>query len=127
MKTLVIHPPDASTDFLKVIYEGKDWALINTNPSTKFLKEQINLHDRIIMLGHGTEEGLLGFGRYVIDSTLVYLLREKECVAVWCNADQFVGKYGLKGFYTGMIISEIDEALMFMHSGEFSYANIQYS
>ena len=124
MKTLVIHPTDVSTDFLKVIYEGKDWTVINKNPANNFLKEQIKNHDRIIMLGHGTEEGLIGFKRFVINSKLVYLLREKQCIAIWCNADQFMKKYDLKGFYTGMIISEYDEAIMFLNSGSFNITNI---
>lgn len=58
------------------------------------------------MLGHGT-------CHFVIDSTFVQLLREKYCVCIWCNADEFVLKYDLKGLYTGMIISELDESLMF--------------
>ena len=113
MKTLVIHPKDSTTDFLSEIYSGKDWTVINTNTSKKALKEQIKTHDRIVMLGHGTEKGLLGFNKFVIDSTWVYLLREKICVCIWCNADVFVKKYGLKGFYTGMIISEYEEAIMY--------------
>ena len=113
MKTLVIHPKDSTTDFLSEIYREKDWTIINTNISKKVLKEQIKTHDRIVMLGHGTEKGLLGFNKFVIDSTWVYLLREKICVCIWCNADVFVKKYGLKGFYTGMIISEYEEAIMY--------------
>ena len=111
MKTLVIHPKDSTTDFLTGIYIDKNWTVINTNTSKKILKEQIKTHDKIVMLGHGTKFGLLGFNRLVIDSTWVYLLREKECVCIWCNADLFVLKYGLNGFYTGMIISEYEEAL----------------
>lgn len=113
MKTLVIHPKDSTTNFLSEIYSDKDWYVINTNISKKLLKEKIKTHDRIVMLGHGTEKGLLGFDKYVIDSTWVYLLREKICVCIWCNADVFVKKYGLKGFYTGMIISEYEEAIMY--------------
>ena len=113
MKTLVIHPKDSTTDFLCEIYKDKNWTIINTNTSKKVLKEQIKAHDRIVMLGHGTEKGLLGFRRFVINSTLVYLLRDKNCVCIWCNANEFVKKYGLKGFYTGMIISEYEEAIMF--------------
>jgi len=113
MKTLVIHPKDPTTNFLREIYKNKDWTVINTNTSKKFLKEQIKTHDRIMMLGHGTEQGLLGFNKFVIDSTWVYLLRNKNCVCIWCNADEFVKKYGLKGFFTGMIISEYEEALMY--------------
>ena len=113
MKTLVIHPQDYTTRFLTVIHQDHpEWTVITESVSKKVLKEQIKAHDRIVMLGHGTPYGLLGFGRFVIDSTYVYLLREKDCVCIWCNANMFVEKYGLKGFYTGMIISEIDEAYM---------------
>jgi len=110
MKTLVIHPTDITTDFLSEIYSGKDWTVINTNVSKSFLKQQIREHDRIVMLGHGTKFGLFGFNRYFIDSSWVWLLRTKECVCIWCNSDLFVREYGLKGYYTGMIISEVDEA-----------------
>ncbi|MCK9445607.1 hypothetical protein M0Q50_01795 [bacterium] len=113
MKTLVIHPFDITTGFLEDIYIDKDWTVVDWNPSKCGLKNLIKEHDRIIMLGHGTEDGLLGYNRFVINSELVYLLREKLCVCIWCNADKFVEKYSLKGFYTGMIISEYEEAIMF--------------
>lgn len=113
METLVIHPKDSTTDFLSEIYKDKNWTVINTNIHKKLLKEQIKSHKRIVMLGHGTQFGLIGFNRLVVDSSLVYLLRGKECVYIWCNADVFVKKYGLKGFYTGMIISEYEEAVMY--------------
>lgn len=113
MKTLVIHPKDSSTAFLSTIYDGRDWCVVRSNESTSKLKKLISSHDRIVMMGHGTERGLLGFDRFVIDSRMVYLLREKECVCIWCNSDVFVEKYGLKGFYTGMIISEVEEAIMY--------------
>lgn len=113
MKTLVIHPKDPTTDFLSEIYSDKDWSVITQNISKKSLKENIKSHDRIVMLGHGTEKGLLGFNHFIIDSNLIYLLKEKICVSIWCNADVFVKKYQLKGFYTGMIISDYDEAYTF--------------
>lgn len=111
MKTLIIHPNDRSTDFLSCIYENLDCTIINTNTSNSNLKKQIKDHDRIIMLGHGSENGLFGYNKIVIESKFVYLLKNKECVAIWCNADIFFKKYKLKGFYTGMIISEYEEAL----------------
>ena len=110
MKTLVIHPKDPTTDFLIEIYRGKDWTLINTKTSEEFLREQIIMHDRIVMLGHGSESGLYGFGEMTINSSCVDLLIDKYCVCIWCNADLFVQEHGLKGFYTGMIISETLEA-----------------
>ena len=114
MKTLVIHPDDRSTDFLKQIYEGRDFTVVTAHKGDGYSKkefiQQVKDHDRIIMMGHGYPGGL--FMSY-IDSTVVYLLREKECVCIWCNADQFVNRYGLKGFYTGMFISEVSEANWF--------------
>jgi hypothetical protein len=62
------------------------------------------------MMGHGSPMGLF---YTVIDSEMVYLLKEKECVCIWCNADKFVEKYHLRGFYTGMFISEVSEAKYF--------------
>lgn len=111
MKTLVVHPFDVSTLFLSEIYSDTDWTVISNNCSKSYLKNQIKQHDRVIMLGHGCEKGLLGFGRLIIDSTYVYLLREKQCIFIWCNANVFVNKYNLKGFNTGMIISELQEAI----------------
>lgn len=114
MKTLVIHPFDVTTGFLTVIYERhRDWTIIDTNVSSRFLQIQIEKHNRIVMLGHGDANGLYGYNRMIIDSDFVYLLREKECVCIWCNANIFVEKYKLKGFYTGMIISDYEEALMY--------------
>lgn len=131
MKTLVIHMKDYTTRFLSDIYSDKDWTVITTNVSKSLLKSQIKAHDRIIMLGHGTEDGLIrvstdgSYNGFVIDSKLVYLLRDKHCVCIWCNADQFVTKYGLTGFYTGMIVSDVEESYCF--SVPSSYDDIEKS
>ena len=43
---------------------------------------------------------------------MVPLLKEKDnSVFIWCNADKFVNVFGLLGFYSGMFISEVGEAL----------------
>ena len=128
MKTLVIHPTDTSTDFLKLIYESTDYTVINDTVTKKKIKDEINCHDRIIIMGHGTELGLLRISTsrnhrydYFIDSRYVYLLRQKLCIFIWCNADEFVKKHKLKGFYTGMIISENEEANLFCINCEYSH------
>jgi len=109
-KVLVIHPFDHSTTFLCELYEDKGYTEITYNPGNSELKTLIKDHDVIMMLGHGDGYGLYGFDRRIITSDLVYLLKEKEVVCVWCNADVFVEKYQLTGIYTGMIISEEYEA-----------------
>lgn len=103
---------DVTTGFLEDIYLGKDYTVIDHNVGKKELKEAIKAHDRIIMLGHGDGMGLFGYDRYIINSELVYLLREKICVCIWCYAEDFVERYNLKGFYTGMFISDGMEAII---------------
>ena len=120
-KTLVIHPSDRSTDFLKLIYKGKDWDVINDLRDCSDLKGKRKLikkmedYDRIIMMGHGTPQGLMNiydghFYGFAIDSNFVDVLSRKENISIWCWSDQFFRRYNLKGFHTGMIISEVREA-----------------
>lgn len=116
MSTLVIHPKDRTTDCLSVIYEDRGWDVIR-NPETPndVVVREIKSHDRIIMLGHGTPHGLLAasggfqFGKYIIDWRHVFYLKKKETYSIWCHSDKFFKHYGLKGFHTGMIISETSE------------------
>ena len=77
-KTLVIHPQDATTDFLKLIYQDKkDWTIINNcEISKEELKKAISKHDRIIMMGHGCPSGLFNPKKYtmLIDYSFIPLL-----------------------------------------------------
>lgn len=114
-KTLVIHPDDRSTDFLKIIYENHldDWTIINDCFITKEeLIKQIKDHDRIIMMGHGTPSGLLNPKKWnlLINDDFAELLKTKETISIWCHSDQYFRKHKIKGFHTGMIISEVSEA-----------------
>jgi hypothetical protein len=118
MTNLVIHPTDASTDFLKPIYANiTDATIMNGGVSKDQVAKAINEHDRIIMLGHGSPYGLFSIGQfhgnngYVIDESMVPLLLDKECISIWCNADQFMNRHQLYGFYSGMFISEVGEAM----------------
>jgi hypothetical protein len=121
MKTLVIHPKDSSTDFLIPIYMNLksfpdyDDVTIIRGGSKEEVDEQIQLHDRIMMMGHGSPQGLFAVGQFgmqgmIIGHSTVPLLENKECIFIWCNADKFVERYNLKGLYSGMFISEVSEA-----------------
>jgi len=134
MKTLIIHPKDDSTSFLDIVYTPIYNKTIVTNGYKNDVKDLIDNHERIMMMGHGTPSGLLSVGQftdntfntyfsksrymveymnsmYVIDYDFVDILKTKsENIFIWCNADQFVNKYDLNGFYTGMFISELGEA-----------------
>ena len=120
MTTLIIHPKDNSTQFLENVYHDiPDKTVVTGGVSKEFLLKEIKNHQRIMMMGHGTPNGLLSVGQfpgalgYIIDDTFAPLLAEKaNSVFIWCNADQFVIKNGLGGFYTGMFISEVAEAYL---------------
>ena len=121
MKTLVIHPNDRSTWFLENVYKDiENLTLVTGNVSRNEVKSMIRDHDRVMMMGHGSPGGLFSVGQfpsqsnngYIIDSEMVELLKEKDnSIFIWCNADQFVERHNLKGFYTGMFISEVGEAM----------------
>jgi len=117
MKTLVIHPKDSSTDFLKPIYQHlPDTTVVIGGVFKDEVIDLIMQHDRVIMLGHGTPHGLLAMNQFpghswnIIDHNMVPFLRRTENIFIWCNADQFVKRHQLKGLYSGMFISETSEA-----------------
>jgi hypothetical protein len=122
MKKLVIHPRDDSTLFLTKVYENlDDVTLVMGDVNRGEIRDMITSHDQIMMMGHGTPNGLLSSGQFIdesyfgfiIDDSCVNLLAEKDnSVFIWCNADKFVERNRLKGFYTGMFISEVDEAYL---------------
>ena len=118
MKTLIIHPKDKSTQFLDIVYNPIPNKTIITGgvPQEELIK-LIEEHDRVMMCGHGSPYGLFAVGQfpdckgYVIGSNMVETLMKKDnSIFIWCNADQFVNYHKLKGFYSGMFISEVGEA-----------------
>lgn len=108
MNTIVIHPEDSSTDFLKPIYADKNWFVVKEDflGFTALLQRA----ERIVMLGHGSPDGLFGTGKFIIGHNHARFLKGKDCVAIWCHANQFMDKHKLSGFCTGMFISEPIEA-----------------
>ena len=124
MKTLIIHPADSSTRFLGVIYKDmKNVTLLtgideNGNCITQDqVRKMIPDYDRVIMMGHGCPDGLFSMGGFqgdrglFIDRTFVDVLKgNPNNIYIWCNADMFVNRYQLQGFFSGMFISELGEA-----------------
>lgn len=120
MKKLVIHPKDDTTVFLTKAYERlDDVTLVQGNVTKNQIRDMISSHDQTIMLGHGTAAGLLSVGQFpgapghIIDHSFASQLAAKnDSVFIWCNADQYVNRYRLSGFSTGMFISEVSEAYL---------------
>ena len=118
MRHLIIHPKDQTTDFLKEIYAHINYkTVIDGNVSKAELIKLIDIHDQVLMLGHGSPMGLFSknqftnTGSYIIDESVSDSLRKKtNNVFIWCHADQFVKNNQLMGFFSGMFISEFGEA-----------------
>ncbi len=114
-KKLIIHPEDPSTEFLKSLYLNEE--ALTKNIGNAHLRRQLQNSDEIWLLGHGCGEfGLLDmksrFGVLnIVGSQHVQFLRDKLVVGIFCNANMFAERYGLTGLFTGMIISEMQEAL----------------
>jgi hypothetical protein len=106
---------------LKKIYEGeKNVTLIDETWNNRQIREAIGTAPKeeiIMMLGHGYNRGLLApygenpFGRTIVDDRLVYLLKEHTCIGIWCYANEFAENYGLHGLFSGMVVSDANEAM----------------
>lgn len=123
---LVIHPKDKTTAMLSVLYDGLEVQVIADCRSTKemgHLLHHVSTQERIMLLGHGSDKGLFfrkddsknEFDKIIVGHSHAYHLRKHggNIVAVWCNADQFAHTEGLHGLFTGMIVSELNEALLY--------------
>ena len=109
---IVVHPKDPSTKFLHLMYEDIGGVLFFDSISQR---EQIleairnaPKDEYILLLGHGTPHGLLG--GFIGDEDAELLRDRPNLVGIWCYASSYAYKHGLKGFFSGMFISEWYEA-----------------
>lgn len=120
MKTLVIHPKDYTTDFLEPIYNRlENKTVLRDEFSVSHVCALIESHDRVLMMGHGSPSGLFSMGlstdfsTFAVNDKMVEALSSKKNnIFIWCHADIFVRNNKLKGFSTGMFISEPLEATL---------------
>ena len=65
MKTLIVHPEDDTTKFLTGIYRTLVNKTVTTGGITKTeLLKNIDNHDRVNILGHGSPMGLLSVNQF---------------------------------------------------------------
>lgn len=113
MKNLVIHPYDATTVFLTLIYQSlPNSTIVSDCLSKKVLIEMIKSHNRVFVLGHGSSMGLFKPNsiEFLIDGSFSKALKDKVGFYIFCHADKFVSDNKLTNcFYTGLFISEVEE------------------
>ena len=116
----VIHATDPTTQVLSLLYQQReDVRLCITEKSTSSdVQRVIRADDVLMMLGHGNEYGLFSkpdrngdYRRFLITDRHVQFLRDNTCIGIWCYANKFAEKYKLHGLFSGMIISELQEAI----------------
>ena len=117
MRHLIVHMTDPSTDFLSPIYENFSSKTVLREPVTvREMNTLITSHDRVVMLGHGSPDGLFSMGfctGYIIGDENAEALAEKtNSLFIWSHATNFVRTHGLGGVTSGMFISEVEEGLM---------------
>lgn len=112
---LVIHMDDRSTDFLRPIYQGTKGTIVTRSLPSSLINDLIRSHEQVIMLGHGCPAGLFADrGGLVISNENVQALSEKsDSIFIWCHASSFMSRYNLRGFATGMFVSEPGEARIY--------------
>lgn len=121
-----MHPThtDNSTDFLKEIYihNQEILTIADSNFSSNIIKELIVSHSLIILCGHGSSNGLFDNNKnLVISKDFKDVLKNKNVIYLWCNANVFVDSLGLKGLFCGMYISEISEIFNLISEEDYSH------
>ena len=115
---IVIHiDSEKDTAFLSKCYEGIGDSIILYNPTKEQVTQTLtdNPNVTVMMLGHGSSSGLFSkdWRGNVIDYTNAKLLKDRDCIGIWCYAKNFARQYGLKGYFTSMFVSNGGEAKAF--------------
>ena len=101
---------------LSLIYEDiQDVTLFDSWKQRKEILKAIAAAPReepVLLLGHGSPYGLfdMRYGLIINDSDANILKDRPNLVGIWCYASSYAHKHGLKGFFSGMFISEEPEA-----------------
>ena len=115
---IVIHVDTMQdTSCLKKAYEGLENVTLLYNPTKEEVIGALERSDDplVMCLGHGTTSGLFGTSwlGFVVDRSMVELLKDRKMIGIWCYASSFAERYGLHGYFTSMFVSNWDEAYSF--------------
>ena len=115
---IVVHPCDPSTRMLCEIYKGIEGVtLFDSWKQRREILKAIAAAPRdepILLLGHGCPWGLLDMRHGIVigDADAELLKDRPNLVGIWCYASSYAYTHGLKGFFSGMFISELPEAIV---------------
>ncbi|MBQ6102458.1 MAG: hypothetical protein IJL06_02185 [Kiritimatiellae bacterium] len=135
---------DVDTRVLSALWEGiPDARVLDVRPGTPDARRAVDVaiaeeEDALVLCGHGSPRGLfdpsamargdlLAIARnppYLVDARNAPSIRARRVVGVWCYAAAFAESAGLRGFFTGMFVSNPKEASFVGCPGRDSAATI---
>lgn len=136
---------DVDTRVLAALWEGiPDARVLDVRPGTPDARRAVDSaiaaeEDTLVLCGHGSPQGLFDPGTmapgadlaaitrnppYLVDATNAPSIRARRVVGVWCYAAAFAESVGLRGFFTGMFVSNPLEASFVGCPGRDSAATI---
>ena len=119
MTVIYANSGDRDTLILQHIWEGINCRVIEIGVDTVDFEDEVDNalmqeENTLIICGHGTSHGLLhpnwNSGQYIIHENNVNLIHAQNVICSWCWASDFAETYNLHGFFTGMFISNVQEA-----------------
>lgn len=121
---IVIHIDNGSPDatMLSCIYKGLDNITLCYNRSKNSIKRILRItgDEPVMLLGHGTPQGLINVSQngFAVDSEHIEWLRNRTIIGIFCHASDFADRYGLRGFFTSMFISNKVEAVILQRDAD---------
>ena len=145
MATIVFsNTGDVDTRVLAALWDGvPDARVLDVRPGTPDARRAVDAaiaaeEDALVLCGHGSPQGLfdpsvMARGNlaaimrnppYLVDARNAPSIRARRIVGVWCHAAAFAESAGLRGFFTGMFVSNPREAAFVGCPGRDSAATI---
>ena len=146
MKATIVHSNAGDTDtrVLAALWDGiPDARVMDVRPGTPDARRAVDAaiaeeEDALVLCGHGSPQGLFdpsvmargnlaAIARnppYLVDVRNAPSIRARRVVGVWCYAASFAESAGLRGFFTGMFVSNPAEAAFVGCPGRDSAATI---
>ena len=135
---------DVDTRVLAALWDDiPDARVLDVRPGTPDARRAVDAaiaeeEDALVLCGHGSPQGLfdpsvMARGNlaaimrnppYLVDARNAPSIRARRVVGVWCYAAAFAESVGLRGFFTGMFVSNPREAAFVGCPGRDSAATI---
>lgn len=102
------------------LYQNIEGSTLLFNPTREEVVDILTERptETLMCFGHGSPRGLFShdWSGMVIDGSMAHLLRGRDMIGIWCYASEFARIHNLRGFFTYMFVSNLQECV-FGHHG----------